>query len=63
LTAGHYKRGGADLVLFSTIVTARPGTQMGAFGTTHSANDIWDIVAFIRDETRRRQESGDIPPS
>src|SRR5947209_502718 len=34
LTSGHYKRGGSDLVLFSTIATGRPGTQMGAFGGT-----------------------------
>jgi mono/diheme cytochrome c family protein len=59
LTAGHYKRGGSDLVLFSTIVTGRPGTQMGAFGGTLSADDIWDIIAFIRDETRKRQEAGE----
>jgi mono/diheme cytochrome c family protein len=59
LTAGHYKRGGSNLTLFSTIATGRPGTQMGAFGGTLSADDIWDIIAYIRDETRKRQETGD----
>ena len=59
LTAGHYKRGGSNLTLFSTIATGRPGTQMGAFGGTLSADDIWDIIAYIRDETRKRQEAGD----
>jgi mono/diheme cytochrome c family protein len=63
LTSGHYKRGGSDLVLFSTIATGRPGTQMGAFGGMLSADDIWDIIAYIRDETRKRQESGEMPPS
>jgi len=63
LTSGHYKRGGSDLVLFSTIATGRPGTQMGAFSGTLSADEIWDIIAYIRDQTRKRQESGEIPPS
>ena len=59
LTAGHYKRGGSNLTLFSTIATGRPGTQMGAFGGMLSADEIWDIIAYIRDETRKRQEAGD----
>jgi mono/diheme cytochrome c family protein len=59
LTAGHYKRGGSNLTLFSTIATGRPGTQMGAFGGMLSADEIWDIIAYIRDETRKRQEGGD----
>jgi mono/diheme cytochrome c family protein len=59
LTAGHFKRGGSNLVLFSTIAGGRPGTQMGAFGTTLSADDIWDIIAYLRDETRRRKEAGE----
>jgi hypothetical protein len=32
---------------------------MGAFGGTLSADDIWDIIAYIRDETKKRQEAGD----
>src|SRR5690242_5110405 len=63
LTSGHYKRGGTDLVLFSTIAAGRPGTQMGAFGGTLSADDIWDIIAYLRDETRKRREAGEVPPS
>lgn len=63
LTVGHFKRGGSDLVLFSTIATGRPGTQMGAFATTLSADDIWDIIAYLRDVTQKRLESGDVPPS
>ena len=59
LTAGHYKRGGSNLTLFSTIATGRPGTQMGAFGGMLSADEIWDIIAYIRDETKKRQEAGD----
>jgi mono/diheme cytochrome c family protein len=63
LTSGHFKRGGSDLVLFSTIATGRPGTQMGAFSGTLSADEIWDIIAYLRAETRKRQESGEVPPS
>ena len=59
LTAGHYKRGGSNLTLFSTIATGRPGTQMGAFGVMLSADEIWDIIAYIRDETRKRQDDRD----
>jgi mono/diheme cytochrome c family protein len=47
------------LALFSTIATGRPGTQMGAFGGMLSADEIWDIIAYIRDETSKRQETGD----
>jgi mono/diheme cytochrome c family protein len=32
---------------------------MGAFGTTLSTDEIWDIIAYLRDETRRRIEAGD----
>lgn len=60
LTAGHYKHGGSDNILFGTIVSGRPGTQMGAFGTTLSADDIWDIIAYLRDETRRRKAAGEL---
>jgi mono/diheme cytochrome c family protein len=63
LTAGHFKRGGSDMVLFSTIATGRPGTQMGAFGSTLSPDDIWDIIAYLGVVTKKREESGDLPPS
>jgi len=59
LTSGHFKRGGTDLTLFSTVVNGRPGTQMGSFATTLSADDIWDIIAYLRDETKKRQEAGE----
>lgn len=60
LTAGHFKRGGTDMTLFSTIVAGRPGTQMGAFGMTLSADDVWDIIAFLRDETKKRAAAGEL---
>ncbi len=60
LTAGHYKRGGADATLFGTIMAGRPGTQMGAFGLTLSQDDVWDIIAYLRDETKKRQAAGEL---
>ncbi len=60
LTCGHFKRGGTDLVLFSTVVNGRPGTQMGSFANTLSADDIWDIIAYLRDETRKRKAAGEL---
>ena len=64
LTSGHFKRGGgSDLVLFSIIATGVPNTQMGAFGGSLTADEIWDIITFIRDETKKRQDSGEIPRS
>jgi mono/diheme cytochrome c family protein len=62
LTAGHFKRSGTDATLFSTIVAGRPGTQMGAFGMTLSADDVWDIIAFLRDETKKRAATGELTP-
>jgi mono/diheme cytochrome c family protein len=62
LTAGHFKRSGTDTTLFSTIVAGRPGTQMGSFAQTLSADDVWDIIAFLRDETKKRAAAGELTP-
>ena len=32
---------------------------MGAFAASMSGDDIWKIIAFLRDETRKRQAAGD----
>jgi len=60
LTAGHFKRSGTDTTLFSTIMAGRPGTQMGAFANALSADDVWDIIAFLRDETKKRAAAGEL---
>jgi mono/diheme cytochrome c family protein len=62
LTAGHFKRSGTDTTLFGTIIAGRPGTQMGSFAQTLSADDVWDIIAFLRAETKRRQAAGELSP-
>lgn len=62
LTAGHFKRSGTDTTLFSTIIAGRPGTQMGSFANTLSADDVWDIIAFLRAETKKREAAGELTP-
>ena len=49
-----------DASLYATIAGGIPGTQMGAFGTTLSQEEILSIIAFLRAETRRRQEAGEL---
>lgn len=55
LVRGAWGPGGAnsDRFMFETISNGRPNTQMGAFGKALSAQEIWQIVAFLRAEARR----------
>lgn len=55
LIRGAWSPGGAnsDLYMYVTIAGGRPGTQMGGFGTSLPAEDIWRIVAFLRNEAQR----------
>lgn len=60
LTCGRFVyRGGTNAQLFATITAGIPDGQMGAFAASMSAEDIWRVIAFIRDETKRRQAAGD----
>ena len=60
LSCGRFLyRGGSNAQLFATISGGIPGGQMGAFAASMSGEDIWRIIAFLRDETRRRQAAGD----
>lgn len=54
LICGHWKRGGSNAALFATISAGLPGTQMGAFASSLTGEEIWQIIAFLRDETRKR---------
>ena len=60
LTCNRFRHGGSDASLYATIAGGIPGTQMGAFGTTLSQEEILSIIAFLRAETRRRQEAGEL---
>ena len=63
LTRGYYKKsGGTNINLYSTIasgltINGRP-TQMGAFGATISDDDIWRIIAYMRQEYKDRKSAG-----
>ena len=60
LSCGRFLyRGGSNAQLFATIASGIPGGQMGAFAASMSGDDIWRIIAFLRDETRKRQAAGD----
>ncbi|MCP5237571.1 MAG: cytochrome c [Zoogloeaceae bacterium] len=55
LVRGAWGPGGAnsDGFMFETIANGRPNTQMGAFGKALSAQEIWQIVAYLRAESSR----------
>jgi mono/diheme cytochrome c family protein len=55
LVSGKWKFGGRNADLYVTISAGRPGTQMGAFASSLSGEEIWTIIAFLRDEHRKRQ--------
>jgi mono/diheme cytochrome c family protein len=61
LTNGKFKRGGKASNLYANIAVGVPGTQMGAFGTTLSQEEILNIIAYLRTEMYKRIESGEIP--
>jgi cytochrome c(L) len=54
LSCGHYYyRGGSNAQLFATITAGIAGGQMGAFASSLTGDQIWKIIAFLRDQTRR----------
>jgi putative heme-binding domain-containing protein len=57
LTRGVYSAGDKDSDLFNVIANGVPGTEMAAFASDFSEQDIWHIVAFIRSLARHN-----IPP-
>lgn len=55
LIRGAWGPGGAnsDDFMRKIITGGRPGTQMGAFGSALSSDEIGQIIAFLRNESRR----------
>ena len=56
------KSGGSNINLYSTIasgltINGRP-TQMGAFSRTIEDDDIWRIIAYMRQEYKDRKAAG-----
>ena len=60
LTCNRFRHGGSDESLYATIAAGIPLTQMGAFGTTLSREEILNIIAFLRAETARRKTAGEL---
>jgi mono/diheme cytochrome c family protein len=61
LVCGHWKFGGRNVDLYRSIAAGRPGTQMGAFAASLNGEEIWQIIAFLRDEFERRQAQAGEP--
>lgn len=55
LVRGAWGPGGAnsDAFMYRTIAAGRPGTPMGAFGSSLSGDEIWQVITFLREEARR----------
>lgn len=55
LVKGAWGPGGAnsDGQMFELISSGRPGTQMGGFGLSLKQEEIWQIIAFLREEALR----------
>jgi mono/diheme cytochrome c family protein len=57
LTCGHFKWGGRNADLYQTIAAGRPGTQMGSFASSLTGEEIWQIIAFLRDQEQKRRQA------
>jgi mono/diheme cytochrome c family protein len=55
LICGKFKRGGKNSQVYGNIAAGVPGTQMGAFGTTLSQEEINNILAFMRAEQFKKE--------
>lgn len=56
LVQGAWGPGGAntDDTMRQIITHGRPGTQMGAFGAVLSPDEVNQIIAFLRNESRQK---------
>ena len=53
LVCGHFKRGGKSSNIYANIAGGIPNSQMGAFGTSLSQDEILNIIAYLRDGTKK----------
>ncbi|MCP4635504.1 MAG: cytochrome c, partial [Methyloversatilis sp.] len=55
LVKGAWGPGGAnsDGYMYGIIANGRPNTQMGGFGPALKPEEIWQIIAFLREEAKR----------
>jgi mono/diheme cytochrome c family protein len=60
LTCGRFKYGGRASQLYAAISGGVPGTQMGAFESSLTREEILNIIAFIRMHTEERRQAGEL---
>lgn len=60
LTCGRFKHGGKASQIYANITGGVQGTQMGAFESTLSREEILSIIAFLRVHTEQRRLAGEI---
>jgi alcohol dehydrogenase (cytochrome c) len=55
LVRGAWAPGGAnsDAFMYRTITLGRPKTQMGSFALILEADEIWQVICFLRAEAQR----------
>ena len=58
LTDEEWLRQPTDAMIFNTIKNGRPGTMMSPFKSDMSDDQIWYLVAYIRDLGRKRKAEG-----
>jgi mono/diheme cytochrome c family protein len=51
--------GNTDGTMYRTIMSGRPNTEMGSFAMILSSDDVWKIVAYLREEARRAKIADD----
>lgn len=58
LICGKFKRGGTNAELVKNITEGVKNTAMGAFGEVYSRDEIVAIVAYLRDEQKKKEAEG-----
>ena len=58
IVCGRFKRGGKNAEIARNIAEGIKGTPMGAFGEVYSRDEIIAIVAYMRDEQKKKEAEG-----
>lgn len=51
--------GNSDAIMYRTIMSGRSNTEMGSFAMVLSVDDVWKIIAYLREEARRAKIADD----
>jgi mono/diheme cytochrome c family protein len=60
LTDDEWMRAPSDEMIFNVIKNGRSGTLMSPFKDALNDEQIWQVVAYLRDENRKRKEAGEL---